>query len=204
MPMTREDLEVRYNLFNQFALQDQKKYYKRAMSEHRKAAAQVNRLRAFLSLLTGISAAIAGYVVQTRFLGKESCTAIRNIPADCGTWEAVVIVLTVMAIVLPTVGALFSTLSDLFQWDKMISIYKSATENLEIADAQSPSPAMPDDVYFRASLRAFVEGTLNVMSDETAQWGQSIRTPAQIENFINEEVEKANRRMTGTTGSLKG
>jgi len=43
-----------------------------------------------------------------------------------------------------------------------------------------------------------------VMSDETAQWGQSIRTPAQIENFINEEVEKANRRMTGTTGSLKG
>lgn len=202
--MDRKDLYARYALFDRFALQDQRNYYKKVIREYRSAAAQVNRLRAGFSLLTGIASALAGFVVQSRFLGKASCTALANVPDDCGTWRTIVVLLTVMAVVMPAIGALFSTLSDLFQWDKLISIYNSALENLEVADAQSPHPEISDEVRFRASLRAFVEGTLTVMSDETAQWGQSIRTPQQVENFIKEEAEKAARRTSGTTGALRG
>ncbi|MDX1992685.1 MAG: hypothetical protein SF029_09855 [bacterium] len=202
--MNRKELETRYALFNQFALQDQKKYYKKALGENRKAAAQVNRLRAFMGLMTGVSAAIAGFIVQTQFLGKNSCSATLNVPDDCVAWRTAVVILTVMAVVLPAIAALFSTLADLYQWDKLIAIYRSAMENLEVADAQSPHPQTSDDLIFRASYRAFVEGTLNVMSDETAQWGQSIRTPQQVEHFITEEIEKAQRRMTGRTDSVKG
>lgn len=204
MGMDRKDLHARYALFEKFALQDQRNYYKKSIRENRRAASQVNRLRAGLALLTGIASALAGFIVQSRFLGKASCTANINIPADCPTWQSIVVVLTVMAVVLPAVAALFSTLADLYQWDKLITIYSSALENLEVADAQSPHVEIPDEVRYRASLRAFVEGTLQVMSDETAQWGQSIRTPEQVENFIREEQIKAERRTGGTINSLRG
>ena len=38
-----------------------------------------------------------------------------------------------------------------------------------------------------------MENTLQVMSDESAQWGQSVRVPAQLEQFLNEERAKALR-----------
>jgi hypothetical protein len=93
---------------------------------------------------------------------------------------------------MPVLGQIFNTLADLYQWDRMITIYDSALENIEVADAQSPLPDM-DDVVYAASVRAFTEGTLAVMSDETAQWGQSIRTPPQLERFVAEQRERAQR-----------
>lgn len=189
-----KDLKARYLLFDKFALKDQKQYYKRTIHKYRRAAAQVNQFRAFFSLLTGISAAAAGLIVQTSFTEGTTCNAtIANVPDNCNEWKLAVIILAAFAIVLPAIGAIFSTLADLYQWDKLSDIFEVALQNLEVADSLSPSPNMPDEEIeiFGASVRAFAQSTLDVMSDETAQWGQSIRTPAQIEHFIEAERQRA-------------
>ena len=58
--------------------------------------------------------------------------------------------------------------------------------------------------HFHKSEREFfliIKGTLNVMRDETAQWGQLIRTPKQIEDFVANEGAVANRATLGGTHS---
>jgi hypothetical protein len=61
-------------------------------------------------------------------------------------------------------------------------------------------------VNYNAALRAFAEGTLSVMRDETAQWGQLIRPPRQIEEFLQAEARKAQASGAnfGTAGSDSG
>jgi hypothetical protein len=194
----RSDLEVRYELFNKFALDDQRSYYKSTLAKYRLSAKQVNRLRALFAFLTGLSAAAAGFIVQWSFVTGARCNPVFSgdtvpvLPADCDNLKILVYIFMISAVVMPVLGQIFNTLADLYQWDRMITIYDSALENIEVADAQSPLPDM-DDVVYAASVRAFAEGTLVVMSDETAQWGQSIRTPPQLERFITEQRERAQR-----------
>jgi hypothetical protein len=177
----RKHMEARYLLFDQFALKDQKNYYENTMSNYRQAAAQVNRYRAWFALFTGVSAAAAGVIVQTS--------------SDQPWAQTAGMIFIVLAVVLPALGAAFSTLADLYQWDKHIGIYDSALENLEVADSLSPVESIPDDETYRVALRAYAEGTLAVMSDETAQWGQSIRTPRQLAQFVEEERRRVARRL---------
>jgi hypothetical protein len=239
----REHQKALYRSFQRFALEDQRKYYERTSARYRKAASQVNVLRAFFSFLTGLSSALAGvlvaaYLVPGSFANNGACAtqdviitveqASQTIPGGepassaptsvpdaaidslnlspeqyaiaqdassvgyCGTLKLFVSLLTIIAVVAPALGAAGTTLADLYQWDRMTSIYDAALENIEVADAQSPLDDM-DDLTYRAALRAMIEGTLTVMSDETAQWGQSVRTPAQLEKFVEEERERAER-----------
>lgn len=196
--LDRADLEARYELFNKFALDDQRNYYKSTLSKYRLSARQVNRLRALFAFLTGLSAAAAGFIVQSGFVTGARCNPVIPagteivLPGDCENLKLLVYVFMISAVVMPVLGQIFNTLADLYQWDRMITIYDSALENIEVADAQSPLPDM-DDVVYAASVRAFTEGTLAVMSDETAQWGQSIRTPPQLERFVAEQRERAQR-----------
>ncbi len=187
--LTRKDLEARYRLFDRFALNDQRNFYKSAVRKYRTAAAQVNRLRALVAFLTGLSAALAGFIVQSSFVDGARC-AVDSPPSDCNALQTLSVIFVVSAVVMPALGAFFSTLADLYQWDRQLSIYDSALENIEVADALSPLSEMSATEY-RASLRAYTEGTLLVMTDETAQWGQAIRTPPSIEQFIAEEQEIA-------------
>jgi len=194
----RADLESRYELFNQFALDDQRNYYKSTLTKYRLSARQVNRLRALFAFLTGLSAAAAGFIVQSSFVTGARCNPVVSgdvgtaIPIDCGNLKIFVYIFMISAVVMPVLGQIFNTLADLYQWDRMITIYDSALENIEVADAQSPLFDM-EDVVYAASVRAFTEGTLAVMSDETAQWGQSIRTPPQLERFVEEQRQRAQR-----------
>jgi hypothetical protein len=177
MPLTRTDLKARYELFDKFALKDQKNYYQVTVGRYRAASSQVNRLRAGLAFMTGFSAAAAGLLVQS----------------GTAQLEWLIGIFTVAAIVLPAFGALFSMLADLYQWDRLITIYDAARENIEVADAQSPEDVIADDIMYRAALMAYAEGTLSVMSDETAQWGQAIRTPAQLEKYLDDARIRAER-----------
>jgi hypothetical protein len=177
---SRSDMEARYELFDRFALKDQKNYYEASIETYRSAATQINRWRALFALLTGLSAAAVGLVAATGSLDDPTTSGIANL-------------LAVAAIVLPALGAAFSTLADLYQWDKLTSIYDSALENLEVADSLSPVDSIPDDTVYETALRAYAEGTLAVMSDETAQWGQSIRTPAQLNQFVEQERRRVAR-----------
>ncbi len=190
--LSREDLEARYEVFDKFALNDQRDYYKSTIAKFRTSASQVNRYRALFAFLTGLSAALAGYIVQVNFLEGSYCTtgAAGVGTSHCQIMQFLLGVFIIGSIAMPALGAFFNTLADLYQWDRLITIYDAAMENIEVADARSPIKEM-DDLHYRASLRAFTEGTLLVMSDETAQWGQSIRVPPQLENFIEEEREKA-------------
>jgi len=188
---SRKDMEARYQLFQHFALEDQRNYYNSTLRKFRNAAAQVNRYRALFAFLTGLASALAGFIVGANFITGARCAVDTGaLPEDCGTLSMVVGFLILLSVVMPALGAFFNTLADLYQWDRQITIYESAVENIEFADAQSPIDEMEDPVY-AASMAAYTEGTLLVMSDETSQWGQSIRTPPQVQEFIQRMTERA-------------
>ncbi len=190
--LTRKQTEALYELFDQFALDDQRNYYRSAVSTYRDSATSVNRFRAAFSFLTGFASALAGLLVLTALPGNGQCAPGNT---NCTVITILVFILLVIAIVAPVIGGAFGSLADLYQWDRLVTVYSNALENIEVADAASPDPAM-DDLKYRASLNAYASGTLQVMRDESAQWGQLIRTPPQIEEFLAKEAEKA-RRVSG-------
>ena len=196
MSTPRKEMQARYLLFDRFVLKDQKAYYERAIDRNTRAGAQVNRIRATFALLTGLSAALAGLMVQTSFTTGGACNPekIGGEPAaHCGSLEIIIIFLAISAVVMPAIGSIFSTLSDLYQWDKLSNIFESALENLEVADALSPSEKIPDDTVYWNTLKIYAEGTLTVMGDEASQWGQSIRTPEQLADFVRRQQQQVQR-----------
>jgi hypothetical protein len=124
--------------------------------------------------------------------------AVATVPSYCAGNQILINIHTILAIVFPAFAAMFNTLADLYQWNRLIAIYKDASENIELADAQSPDDHITDETRFRAALMAYAEGTLSVMSDETAQWGQAIRTPPQLEAYL----QTAERRSDQAARSL--
>jgi len=190
MRLTRSEMEARAELFDRFALKDQKFYYDNAIKRHRNALRQVNLIRASLSLLTGVAAGLAALIVQSNSDMNSYGDGMRFLVG----------LLAFFAVILPAFGSAFSTLADLYQWDKLISIYETALLNMEEADALSPNVKIDDNIRYRASMRAFAEGALQVMSDETAQWGQSVRTPRQLEAYIKAEEERAHRTVHNAQG----
>jgi hypothetical protein len=199
MAKTRQDLEARTALFERFALNDQRNYYKTTVARYRKAAGQVNWIRALMALLTGIAAAAASTIVSA----TPQCTVAEPAP-ECAAVNTLTAGLAVAAIILPAIAALFGTLADLFQWDRLVTIYDDALLNIELADAQSPDLEIEDDVTYHAAYLAFCEGTLSVMNDESAQWGQSIRTPAQIEKYIEDAKRRAETQSGQSTTTEDG
>lgn len=188
----RTDLRARYEVFQRFALEDQRAYYKYTINRYRQAAYQVNFIRAGIAFATGFAAALAGLIVQTSFANNAACVA-DSPPEYCGLLSGFVGLLVVLSVALPALGAAFNSLSDLYQWDRIADVYSSASDSIDVADALSPINDDPDDESYRSALRAYVEGTLAVMSDETAQWGQSIRTPVQLQKFVEEQKAKASQ-----------
>lgn len=179
MPLSRQDLETRYEIFQQFALEDQRSYYKSTARRYRTAASQVNFIRALLALLTGVASAMA-----TLFISANPTCAATDAPPECGGLITFTSILAILSIILPALAALFGTLADLYQWDRLVKIYDEAILNIEVADAQSPDAEIDDEVKYRAAYMTYTEGTLLVMNDESSQWGQAIRTPAQVEAYL--------------------
>jgi hypothetical protein len=179
MPLPRQDLEVRYQVFQEFALDDQRNYYDSTARRYRSAASQVNVVRASLSLLTGVASALATYFISA----NPACVATDAAP-ECGSIIALTSGLALLSIILPSLAALFGTLADLYQWDRLVKIYDEAVMNIEEADAHSPESEISDDVKYRAAYLAYAEGTFSVMEDESSQWGQAIRTPPQIDEYL--------------------
>ncbi len=191
--LTRDQVEALTILFDTFAIKDQRKYYEKAINRYRKSGAQVNRLRAYFSLFTGLAAALAGLIVQTSFVPGARCNVAGGIPSDCTFLTGITALLSIIAVAAPALGGALGTLADLYQWDRLTSIYENALDTLGIADAYSPDSEIDDLATYRASMNAFSQGTLNVMEDEAAQWGQLVRQPEEISKFIDAEREKVQR-----------
>lgn len=175
--LNKADFKIRYELFDKYALKDQEVYYDKTIGRSENASRQVNFIRATLALLTGTASAVAAAVAQS------------SLNTD---FEWVVIMAIIISILLPAIGGFFSSLADLYQWERISTIYDSAKRNLIVADAMSPR----DDEAFEnyvARFNAYVEGTLQVMSDETAQWGQAIHEPEQTDKFIEQAKQRASQ-----------
>jgi len=164
-------------LFDTYALKDQKAYYKNMMDRSDKAANQVNYLRASFSFVTGAASIITALIITSSLNERPN--------------ETLLGILLVISVIAPAIGGAFGTLADLYQWDRLATIYKSASESIEVADALSPIDEEDDDGYI-SGMMAFAAGTLLVMRDETGQWGALIRTPEQVQNFVNEQTRRAN------------
>lgn len=108
----------------------------------------------------------------------------------CNLLRTFTAVLMIVAVGAPALGAAFTTLADLYQWERLSSIYQTALKSLAVSDALSPLDEEPDSVY-HASLNAFVEGTLSVMRDETSQWGQLVKMPDALQEYIDKAKENA-------------
>lgn len=183
--LNRESVAARTALFDQFLLKDQKTYYLNTFSRSDKSARQVNTLRAFCSLITGLAAIGTGLIFSITD-GNVTTTSSGTVVSV----SLLVAVLLVISIIAPALGGAFSTLADLYQWDRLASIYRSALASIEVADSLSPSEKNKTSEYIRRA-KIFAKGSLAVMSDETGQWGSLIRTPDQLEAFIKSEAEYA-------------
>jgi hypothetical protein len=218
--MTRNDYELRYRIFDKFALNDQRKYYTNKTDLFRTARHQVNIIRASMGLLTGLATALAVLLASTAYAGgcssevmdiaqrtassavesAERTLALTSI-VDCSRLRGFTGLLAAASIILPAIAGFFGAIQSLYQWDRFVQIYKDALENLEAADAQltARTSEIPDDRFLDAYV-AYTEGTLEVMASETSQWGQSIKTPAQIEAFVERQVNRAKQVQRGVTG----
>ncbi|MCK6579805.1 MAG: hypothetical protein L6Q98_17070 [Anaerolineae bacterium] len=232
MRLARTDLQARYQIFERALLQDQRAYYKREIDRNRRAAQQVSRARAFFAFLAGAASLLAAIIGGLTAIqgGTASCDvsqlaaiADANLPSKqadqisnkleatvtegntlvCLLLDTVTPVLMVIAVGAPAIGAAFTTLADMYQWDRLASVYETAQKSLAIADALSPLDEEPDDVYL-ASLQAYSEGTLTVMRDETAQWGQLVKMPDALQEYINTAREKAARELEENGGENAG
>jgi hypothetical protein len=207
--LSRKDLEARYKIFDRFALNDQRKYYTNKTDLFRTARGQVNVIRASMALLTGLATAAAVLLASQAYGGDCANTSMQSIEAaaassplaHCGTLRMFTGLLAAASIILPAIAGFFGALQSLYQWDRFVQIYKDALENLEAADAQLTSRPgdIPDNRFIEAYI-AYTEGTLEVMASETSQWGQSIKTPAQIEAFVQRQVTRAQSAQRGVTG----
>ncbi|MBE2269121.1 MAG: hypothetical protein IAE80_12895 [Anaerolinea sp.] len=183
--LTAAQMRGVYELFNEHALEDQRRYYKSAVDRYRRASIWANRLRALAALVTGLAAAVVGLLLSV----NQTCFPTESaIPAECTAVRAVVDLSLLGAVIAPAVGAAFTTLIGLYQWDRMIALYESALENLDVADAQSPIEDMDDAAYYDALLN-YAGGTLMVMSDETAQWGQLTKPPQTLIDFVDKTIK---------------
>jgi len=182
--MTEAALRLRYTFFQENTVLDQINYYKRTADRNRSAARQVNQIRATLALLTGLASGLSALLVQ--FI-TEAASFNQSLLIS------IVQVLTIMAVALPALAAAFNTLADLYQWDRTKNIYKTAEQTLGYAVALEPNSQETDGAY-QAALVAHAEAALAVMRDEQAQWGQNIRTPGEIDKFVQEQVNKSAKK----------
>lgn len=196
----REELEARYKIFDKFALGDQRNYYIRKTDSFRKARGQVNMIRASMGLATVIATVFAITMAPQAF--GDACTNVsETVLAGCRQMQVWTSIAAGLSIIFPAIGGFFGALQGVYQWDKFVQIYKDAQESLEAADAQLTNRTGDiDDERFIAAYIAYTEGTLEVMASETSQWGQSVKTPAQIEAFVKRQVERASRAQRGITG----
>lgn len=176
MAKDHEEIRARYHLFQATVLADQRSYYESAIKKNKRAAEGVNFVTALFTFIAGVTSAMVAV------LGSQP-----NPDTD------ILSVLILISIIFPVIGASFSTLADLYQWKRLESIYDNSHRSLEEAIALTPDDEMPREV-FKNTFYKYTEGALQVMQDETAQWGQLIKPSETLESFVARSEEIANQQ----------
>ncbi len=170
----RTHMSTLSTIFDKFALKDQEKYYKHTIEYCQRASTQVNTIRATLAFIAGAVSANIAYLAA----------------ADVGEPGFVIPTLIAIAVIAPALGSAFSALTDLYQWNRLETIYDAALESLIIADAESPKELIKENKEYQAQMEAFTAATLAVMREEQAQWGQLSHKPEQIEDYLKRVEER--------------
>lgn len=158
-------------LFESFVLEDQRNYYLWSVNKNERAGASITIWRVMFTLIGGGAAILISTL--TGLAGAEMNADTR----------ALIIVLSVIAVVAPALGTAATTIADLFQWDRLNTVYRAALRNLEHADAISPIDELSPEDY-RTQLEVFAQRTLDVMEYEATQWGQLNSEPKQLRAFV--------------------
>ncbi len=167
--LSRDHMKVLCDLFDRYALKDQNNYYQSAVKQYRQAGAQVNLIQALFAFVAGIASALVA-------LGTGSAN-----------WsQGVITFLIAVAVIAPALSVAFSSLAELYQWNRLVPIYESSRKSLIFADAHSPVDSVKTDEEYRRHMDTFVAVTLDVMREETSQWGQLIKPPETTVAFIKE------------------
>jgi hypothetical protein len=175
-------------LFTERAYEDQAEYYEQRTRRNKLSVKQVTALRATLAFFAGLSSASATLLFT--FKVRSGCPTFAAIDlakvvpgAECSVLSAVLIALPIFCIVFPALGAAFHTLSDLYQWERLGTVYETAMANLKSAGAKAPLPSMSNTAYDKL-LEIYALNTLAAMRDEATQWGQLIKAPDATTTFI--------------------
>lgn len=166
----RHRMKVLNAIFEKYALNDQISYYEKKSKRSRTAFSQVNVLRAVFAFLGGLASAIVAALTD----------------AD----ETVVTTFVAVAIVAPALATAIATYASIFDWERLTKIYRDALNNVFLADALSPRTEMSDEEYYMY-LTAYSDAVLDIMHEETAQFGNMIRSSQQIQDFLDKSRQRA-------------
>jgi hypothetical protein len=172
-PPSRNRMEVLNQIFDELALKDQQAYYRKKIDRNRRAAGQVNMLRAGAAFVGGVASA-----------------AIALVAANGTNGGTLIDILVLLAVISPGIGAAFASLNSIFEWDRLVAVYKKALESIYLTDAVSPIVSMDDMTYF-THLRAYSDAALDVMREETGQFGNLVRSSQQIQDFLEKSRQRA-------------
>jgi hypothetical protein len=169
-------LQALKRIFERFALKDQQAYYKDTLEKNRESAQQVNIYRATLALAGGIASALVGVLAAMGNTGGLELSLLVSI-----------------AIIAPALGAALASLNTLFQWERLATVYHDAFRSLHVTDALSPPDDIQKDEDYHMYFQAFVDATLEVMHEETGQFGNLIKSPEQTNEFLRRARERADQ-----------
>jgi hypothetical protein len=175
-PLSISYMETLVAIFDKFCVDDQRKYYATKEQQYREAMRGATWIRAGMALITGLASALVVFLAD----GNDA-----NIHA--------LRVLVIIAIIAPAIAAGFNTLADLYQWQRMYTTFGNAFESMAKAAGQEPVRGHQDPIRLRALLDLYVSTTLNIMGDETNQWGQLIREPEEIEQYLTKAQERVDK-----------
>jgi len=182
---SRYSAEALNLLFTERAFEDQRGYYEQKTRRNSRAAKQITTLRAFFAFFAGLASASATLLFALKASG--TCSADPAIAGSATAWcpvlNGLLVALPIFSIVFPVLGAAFHTLTDLYQWDRLTTVYETALENLTSAGAKAPPPRIANTIYERY-VQIYALNTLAVMRDEAGQWGQLVKAPEETAAFL--------------------
>ena len=189
-PAERTNSEARYDVFQRFIFEDQRDYYVNKVRRNQRAAGQVNNWHALFALLAGSSSALAALLLAIGIKPPaETCTVVL-LGWNCDTWSHILVALPFLSVVFPALAAAFGTLADLYQWDRLESIYEATGKSLKKVHASAPRHHTADADY-QTWVETYAMSVLAVMSAEATQWGQEIKTPEALEKFKTDMEARA-------------
>lgn len=163
------DLQARFEVFRAFLTEDSLDDYARQIAESGRALRSTQRWRIGATVLMGLASLMLAFFYYD-FVDFEE--------ADVLMWLCVVLIIT-----LPAVALFFTAVPLLGRYQQTQQLLAITAGDLKKIQRLYPLPEMDMQTY-RKSAFEVSELTLESLSLEASRWGKLIRTPQQIEAYV--------------------